>query len=158
MTGALGILPVYSRAGARWLCSGVADALIFGRLKLTAGGNTVQTVQGKITEGGMADEANERDHTVVGIIAKAKRAIRQLVDTLRDGQLGDSWVPSKVTFTLFTTKTVRDAARTRLLKGFKVDCGGRRPIHVEGHLSSKEETIALFEPEHRLLVGPLTLP
>lgn len=54
VTSLLGILPVYSRAGARWLCSGVFDALVFGRLKLNAGGNTVQTVQGRVVEGDYA--------------------------------------------------------------------------------------------------------
>jgi len=54
VTSLIGILPVYSRAGARWLASGVADALIFGKLKLNAGGNTVQTVQGRIVEGDYA--------------------------------------------------------------------------------------------------------
>lgn len=51
VTGLVGVLPVYSRAGARWLVSGVFDAMVFGRLKLNAGGNTVQTVQGRIVEG-----------------------------------------------------------------------------------------------------------
>lgn len=51
ITSLIGILPVYARAGARWLCSGVFDAMVFGKLKLTAGGNTVQTVQGRIVEG-----------------------------------------------------------------------------------------------------------
>jgi HK97 family phage major capsid protein len=46
----IGQLPVYARAGARWLCSGVFDATVFARLKLGAGGNTVQTVQGQVTE------------------------------------------------------------------------------------------------------------
>lgn len=54
VTGVLGLLPVYARAGARWLCSGVFDAIVFGRLKLNAGGNTVQSVQGKVVEGDYA--------------------------------------------------------------------------------------------------------
>jgi HK97 family phage major capsid protein len=54
ITGVLGILPVYARAGARWLCSGVFDAVVFGRLKLNAGGNNVQTVQGTVVEGDYA--------------------------------------------------------------------------------------------------------
>ncbi len=54
VTSLIGILPVYSRAGARWLVSGVFDAVVFGRLKLNAGGNTVQTVQGRIVEGDYA--------------------------------------------------------------------------------------------------------
>lgn len=54
VTSVLGILPVYARAGARWLCSGVFDAVVFGRLKLNAGGNTVQTVQGRVVEGDYA--------------------------------------------------------------------------------------------------------
>jgi HK97 family phage major capsid protein len=54
VTSTIGILPVYARAGTRWLCSGVFEALVFGRLKLNAGGNTVQTVQGRIVEGDYA--------------------------------------------------------------------------------------------------------
>jgi len=54
ITSLIGILPVYARAGARWLCSGVFDAVVFGKLKLNAGGNTVQTVQGRIVEGDYA--------------------------------------------------------------------------------------------------------
>jgi len=54
VTAVLGILPVYARPGARWLCSGVADAIVFGRLKLNAGGNTVQSVQGRVVEGDYA--------------------------------------------------------------------------------------------------------
>jgi HK97 family phage major capsid protein len=50
----LGQLPVYARAGARFVCSGVFDATVFARLKLIAGGNTVQTVQGNVVEGSYA--------------------------------------------------------------------------------------------------------
>jgi HK97 family phage major capsid protein len=49
MASLLGHLPVYARAGARWVCSGIFDATVFARLKLLAGGNTVQTVQGAVT-------------------------------------------------------------------------------------------------------------
>lgn len=48
--GLIGILPVYARPGARWIVSGVFDALVFGRLKLNAGGNDIQSVQGAIVE------------------------------------------------------------------------------------------------------------
>jgi HK97 family phage major capsid protein len=51
VTQLIGRLPVYARAGARFLVSGTGDANVFGRLKLTAGGNTVQSVQGRIVEG-----------------------------------------------------------------------------------------------------------
>lgn len=51
VTSLIGLLPVYARAGARYLVSGVFDAIVFGRLKLNAGGNTVQSVQGRIVEG-----------------------------------------------------------------------------------------------------------
>lgn len=50
VTGLLGKLPVYARAGARWVCSGVFEALVFGRLKLTAGGNTNMTVREGVVE------------------------------------------------------------------------------------------------------------
>lgn len=46
----MGKLPVYARAGARFLASGVAEANIFGRLKLVAGGNNVQTLAGSVLE------------------------------------------------------------------------------------------------------------
>jgi len=46
----MGKLPVYARAGARFLASGVAEANIFGRLKLVAGGNSVQTLTGSVLE------------------------------------------------------------------------------------------------------------
>ena len=46
----LGQLPVYARAGARFLCSGVFEANVFGRLKLAAGGNSVQTLSGAVLE------------------------------------------------------------------------------------------------------------
>jgi HK97 family phage major capsid protein len=51
ITGLIGLLPVYARAGSRYIVSGVFDAMVFGALKLNAGGNTVQTVQGRIVEG-----------------------------------------------------------------------------------------------------------
>lgn len=54
VTSLIGIMPVYARAGSRWIVSGVFDAIVFGRLKLNAGGNTVQTVQGRIVEGDYA--------------------------------------------------------------------------------------------------------
>lgn len=46
----IGKLPVYARAGARFVASGVAEALVFGRLKLTAGGQDTQTLQGGVLE------------------------------------------------------------------------------------------------------------
>ena len=54
ITSLIAVLPVYARAGSRFLVSGVFDALVFGRVKLNAGGNTVQTVQGRIVEGEFA--------------------------------------------------------------------------------------------------------
>ena len=46
----MGQLPVYARAGARFVSSGVFEANVFGRLKLSAGGNTNQTLQGRVLE------------------------------------------------------------------------------------------------------------
>ena len=46
----LGLLPVYARPGARWLCSGIAEALVFGRIKAGAGGNDVRTLREGIIE------------------------------------------------------------------------------------------------------------
>jgi HK97 family phage major capsid protein len=51
LSALVGQLPVYARPGARWLISGMGEGLVFGRLKLTAGGNTSQTVDGQIVEG-----------------------------------------------------------------------------------------------------------
>ena len=48
--GVIGKLPVYARAGARWLASGVFEALVFGRLKLTAGGNTGTELRNGVLE------------------------------------------------------------------------------------------------------------
>jgi HK97 family phage major capsid protein len=42
----MGKLPIYARANAKFYCSGVASSLVFGRLKATAGGNTVQNLEG----------------------------------------------------------------------------------------------------------------
>jgi HK97 family phage major capsid protein/HK97 family phage prohead protease len=46
----MGALPVYARAGARFVCSGVFEANVFGRIKLVAGGNSIQTLQGAVLE------------------------------------------------------------------------------------------------------------
>jgi len=46
----IGNLPVYARAGARFVVSGVGEAMIFGRLKLTAGGQDTGTLQGGVLE------------------------------------------------------------------------------------------------------------
>jgi HK97 family phage major capsid protein/HK97 family phage prohead protease len=46
----MGILPVYARAGARFVCSGVAEANVFGRLKLSAGGNDSRTLRDGVLE------------------------------------------------------------------------------------------------------------
>lgn len=46
----LGLLPVYARPGARWLCSGIAEALVFGRIKAGAGGNDVRTLREGVIE------------------------------------------------------------------------------------------------------------
>lgn len=42
----MGKLPEYARMNAKFFCSAVAAELVFGRLQATAGGNTVQTLQG----------------------------------------------------------------------------------------------------------------
>lgn len=41
-------LPQYAKRNAKFYCSSVCNELVFGRLKATAGGNTVQTLQGGI--------------------------------------------------------------------------------------------------------------
>lgn len=44
--GAMGKLPIYARAGARWFVSPAGYAASIARLKYAAGGNTVENVQG----------------------------------------------------------------------------------------------------------------
>jgi HK97 family phage major capsid protein len=39
ISAAVGLLPVYARAGSAWLCSGMFEATVFGRLRMSAGGN-----------------------------------------------------------------------------------------------------------------------
>jgi len=46
----IGTLPVYARTGARFVCSGVFEALVFGRLKLSAGGQDTSSLQGGVIE------------------------------------------------------------------------------------------------------------
>lgn len=46
LTGVMGKLPAYARMGAKWFCSQVCYDVVFSRLALTAGGNTIQTVNG----------------------------------------------------------------------------------------------------------------
>lgn len=48
--GVIGKLPVYARSGARWLVSGVFEAMVFGKLKLAAGGNTGTTLRDGVVE------------------------------------------------------------------------------------------------------------
>jgi len=48
--GVLGKLPVYARPGARWLISGVGEAAAMARLKIAAGGNTLQTLRDGVVE------------------------------------------------------------------------------------------------------------
>lgn len=43
----MGKLPQYAKPNAKWYCSSVANELVFGRLKASAGGNTVQTLNGE---------------------------------------------------------------------------------------------------------------
>jgi HK97 family phage major capsid protein len=47
LTAVMGKLPVYARMNAKWYCSSVAADMVFSRLQATAGGNTVQTLQGQ---------------------------------------------------------------------------------------------------------------
>lgn len=49
LTTLMGKLPQYARMGAKWYCSQVAYDLVFSRLALTAGGNTIQSVSGAFT-------------------------------------------------------------------------------------------------------------
>lgn len=104
--------------------------------------------RGRITPGGPGSVKD--DSTVVGILAKAKNGIRRLTKTLREGMLGEDWAPSKVTFTLFTTKKLSEKALALLGQGFSVDDSG---LQVECFLSTQEATLALFKDHHRRLAG-----
>lgn len=42
----MGTLPQYARMNAKWFCSQACADIVFGRLMATAGGNTIQTLQG----------------------------------------------------------------------------------------------------------------
>jgi len=46
LAGAMGVLPEYARANAKWYCSAYAREMVFGRLKAAAGGNNPQTLSG----------------------------------------------------------------------------------------------------------------
>lgn len=46
----MAVLPQFAKANAKFYCSSVCNELVFGRLKATAGGNTVQTLQGTTGE------------------------------------------------------------------------------------------------------------
>lgn len=50
LTTVMAALPMYARAGAKWYCSAVANDIVFSRLKATAGGNTTQTLDGKLVD------------------------------------------------------------------------------------------------------------
>jgi len=46
LAGVMGKLPEYARMNAKFYCSAVCAEMVFGRLQASAGGNTVQTLQG----------------------------------------------------------------------------------------------------------------
>lgn len=50
LTALMGTLPGYAHAGAKWFCSQLVSSAIFGRLQAIAGGNTIQTLEGKISQ------------------------------------------------------------------------------------------------------------
>lgn len=50
LAGLMAILPEYARTGAQWYCSAVAKALVFDRLGQAGGGNTKQTIAGKMED------------------------------------------------------------------------------------------------------------
>lgn len=49
-TAVIGLLPSYARVGARWVISPMGEASVFGRLKATAGGNSVNTLRDGVVE------------------------------------------------------------------------------------------------------------
>ncbi len=91
----------------------------------------------------------KNDSTIVGIVAKAKSGIRHLTKTLREGMLGEDWAPSKVTFTLFTTKKLLEEAQVLLGQGFSIS-----DLQVKCFLSTQEVMLTLFKDHHRRLPGP----
>jgi HK97 family phage major capsid protein len=48
LANVMGKLPQYARMGAKWYCSAAAFDIIFSRLAVGAGGNTIQTVAGAV--------------------------------------------------------------------------------------------------------------
>jgi hypothetical protein len=92
----------------------------------------------------------KNNSTIIRIMAKAKSSIHHLTKTLHEGMLGEDWAPSKVTFTLFTTKKLSEEALALLGQGFSVS-----DLQVECFLSTQEATLALFKDHHRWLAGPL---
>lgn len=50
LTTVMAALPLYARANAKWFVSSVANDIIFSRLKAVAGGNTTQTLDGKLVD------------------------------------------------------------------------------------------------------------
>jgi HK97 family phage major capsid protein len=46
LTGLMGILPAYAQPNAKFYCSQLCYSIVFQRLALTAGGNTIQSVSG----------------------------------------------------------------------------------------------------------------
>lgn len=50
LTTLMGKLPQYAAANAKWYCSKLAKDVVFSRLMATAGGNTTQTLGGKLVD------------------------------------------------------------------------------------------------------------
>jgi hypothetical protein len=115
-------------------------------LQIKSGG-----VKRKITPGGPRASEKKNDKTILGIIAKAQLGFERLFETLRSGALPKKG-PTKITYTLFTTKAVDDGAVKMLRKGFAVRFNGKR-VGVECYLHSAKDTIDLLKPEHQLLLG-----
>ncbi|KAL6055843.1 hypothetical protein QOT17_016534 [Balamuthia mandrillaris] len=90
------------------------------------------------------------DQLMSGIIAKAKRGIKDLITKLSTCNIG---CPQTVTFTLFTTKKVAPESAKRLQQGFEVEIQGETLL-VKCYLSSQKATFSLFDKElHYLALG-----
>jgi hypothetical protein len=78
-----------------------------------------------------------------GIVFKARRGIEAILRGF-----GDGIRITRITFVLVTTKGVVPKAKAFLHEGFQA--AGKR---VECHLHDQNQTLALFEPSLRRIIG-----
>lgn len=140
VVNAIGKLPVYARTGARWLCSGVFDASVFGRLKLTAGGNDVQSVQGRIIEGSYAGFPITLSQTMP---ATSTDMASHCVAILGNFQMGLAFGSGSGMTMLVDPYTLADQNLTRIITTERIDIvahGVNKSTTVPGPIISLQAT------------------